>query len=77
MKIQILEESGYNHALLGLSLSYNQPVEKMPGVANRLANKDMAHNKFLESIIVWLDITAMRGWWQIMILICSKILYRM
>lgn len=32
--------------------------------AQRLACKDGGHNKFLESIVVWLDITAPRYWWQ-------------
>ncbi len=64
MKIEIINESGYDEALIGLSLSYNQPIEKMPEVARKLADKDGGHNKFLESICVWLDITAPRYWWQ-------------
>ena len=64
MKIEVLHEAGYAQALIGLSLSYKQPVKKMPQVAERLYFKDGGHNKFLESIIVWLDITAARYWWQ-------------
>lgn len=64
MKIQVLREAGYEEALLGLSLSYNQAVENMPKVANKLFNKEDGHNKFLESIVVWLDIAAPRYWWQ-------------
>ncbi len=66
MKIQILNESGFNEAMLGISLSYNQPfiIKKQYDVAKRLCNKDMAHNKFLESMQVWIDITAPRYWWQ-------------
>jgi hypothetical protein len=64
MKVQVLREAGYEEALLGLSLSYNQPVEKMSRVANRLYCHDDGHNKFLESITVWLDIVAPRYWWQ-------------
>jgi hypothetical protein len=64
MKIKILKEEGYNEALLGISLSRNQPLENMPHVAEILHNKDGGHNKFLESISVWLDITAPRYWWQ-------------
>ena len=64
MKVKLLSEAGYEEALLGLSLSYNQPVENMPEVAEGLADKDGGHNKFLESMIVWLDITAPRYWWQ-------------
>jgi len=64
MQAIILREAGYEEALLGLSLSYNQPMEAMRDVAFRLRDKDDGHNKFLESIAVWLDITAPRYWWQ-------------
>lgn len=64
MKIRVLREAGYEEALLGLSLSYNQPTEKMARVADRLYSHDDGHNKFLESIAVWLDIVAPRYWWQ-------------
>lgn len=64
MQITILSESGHREALLGLSLNKNQPVEKMTTVAARLAPMDGGHNKFLESIVVWLDIRAPRYWWQ-------------
>lgn len=64
MKVQVLREAGYEEALLGLSLSYNQPIEKMARVANRLYCHDDGHNKFLESMAVWLDIVAPRYWWQ-------------
>jgi hypothetical protein len=64
MNIKILNESGYKEALLGLSLSYGQPISKMGSVADKLFNKDGGHNKFLESIQVWIDITAARYWWQ-------------
>jgi len=62
MKVTILKEAGYEEALLGLSLSYeSEPSER---VAKHLAHKQGGHNKFLESIIVWLDVTAPRYWWQ-------------
>jgi hypothetical protein len=64
MRIKVLDEHGYELALLGLSLSYRQDSEKMPEVARRLALKGGGHNKFLESITLWLDITAPRYWWQ-------------
>lgn len=64
MHVTIVEEQGYNTAMLGLSLSYNQDPARMPAVAERLALKGNAHNKFLESIAVWLDIDAPRYWWQ-------------
>ena len=64
MKIEVLREAGYTEALLGLSLSYNTQLDRMPEVALRLAGMDKGHNKFLESIVVWLDITAPRYFWQ-------------
>ena len=64
MNVQILREAGYDEALLGLSLSYDQPVERMGAVAAKLAAHDSGENKFLESMIVWLDIVAPRNWWQ-------------
>jgi hypothetical protein len=60
----VLREAGYEEALLGLSLSFNQPVDKMEPVATRLCHKDGGHNKFLETLAVWLDVTAPRYWWQ-------------
>ena len=62
MKVYILEEHGFTSALLGLSLSYNSSPSKK--VADSLVWKDGGHNKFLESMIVWLDIEAPRYWWQ-------------
>ncbi len=62
--VKILEEAGYKQALLGLSLSYGNPKTDTVSVAKKLYNKDGGHSKFLESIVVWLDITATRGFWQ-------------
>ena len=64
MKVVVLNEAGYDEAMLGLSRSYNKPLYDMPNVAEKLYRKDGGHNKFLESIVVWLDITAPRYWWQ-------------
>lgn len=64
MKVAILREAGYDEALLGLSLSYDRPIEAMPAAAVRLCDKDGGHNKFLEHIVVWLLVTAPRYWWQ-------------
>lgn len=62
MNIQVLREAGYSEALLGLSLSYNSEPSKR--VADRLAFKGGGESKFLESMMVWLDINAARYWWQ-------------
>ena len=64
MNVKILKECGYEEALLGIGLSRNQPIDNMPEVAKLLAPKDGGHNKFMESIYVWLDITAPRFFWQ-------------
>ncbi len=64
MRVHILEEHGYSSALLGLCLSYNQDPKKMPAVACKLRFKGDGHNKFLESIVVWLDMDAPRYFWQ-------------
>lgn len=64
MHVRILEEHGHDSALLGLSLSYDQARERMPAVAERLTFRGDGHNKFLESILVWLDVTAPRYFWQ-------------
>jgi len=65
MKISILNESGYNEALLGLGLSYNiTDKDQLQKVSQTLYNKDGGHNKFLESIMVWLKIDAPLYWYN-------------
>lgn len=64
MIVHVLRECGYEQAMLGLSLSFDKPVGDMPKVAEKLYCKEGGHNKFLESIVVWLDVTAPRYWWQ-------------
>lgn len=64
MCVTKIDEAGYDAALHGLAHNKKQPVAKMPDVAQKLAHKDGGHNKFLESITVWLDVRAPRYWWQ-------------
>lgn len=67
MRVNIINEDGLDEAMLGLSLSYNKEIkngDEMFAVAKKLASKDGGHNKFLESIVIWIDITAPRYWWQ-------------
>lgn len=64
MNIEIIEEAGIDSALKGLSLSYNAKIESMKDVSLKLYDKDRGHNKFLESIVMWIDIKAPRYWWQ-------------
>jgi hypothetical protein len=64
MKTTIIKEAGYDEAILGLSLSKGATIERTKDVAIMLHDKDGGHNKFLESIYIWLDVTAPRFWWQ-------------
>ena len=63
MKINIIEEHGFESAMRGLARSFNQDVSKMPKVALNLANKDGGHNKFLESMTVCFDLEAPLFFW--------------
>lgn len=75
MKTTIIGECGYEQALFGCGLSYGLtsgyefdqykwPFERMVQATSKLAHLNGGHNKFLESIVVWLDIMAPRYWWQ-------------
>ena len=39
-------------------------LNRLDTTSDKLAPLGNGHNKFLESMIVWLDIKASRGWWQ-------------
>lgn len=76
LTLSILKESGYNEALLGMSLSYYDGAssieewwteEKITRAARRLeslAFKGLGHSKALETIQVWFLLTATRAFWQ-------------
>jgi hypothetical protein len=64
MSVKKVQEAGYKPALVGLAHNKKQSPDKMSVVAEKLADKDGGHNKFLESIIVWLDVRAPRYFWQ-------------
>lgn len=64
MKVYDIEEHGFDRAMRGLARSYNQDVKNMPEVALKLGPKDKGHNKFLESIVVWMEIEAPRFFWS-------------
>lgn len=76
MIIKLLREAGHEEALLGMSLSYYDHAEPLDQWwdemkrlraakrAKALAHRQGGHNKFLESIQVWLFVQASRGWWQ-------------
>ena len=64
MKTIVLREAGYDEAALGFSLSYDSTVERAKALFPTFAFKQGGENKFLESIMIWLDVTAPRFWWQ-------------
>lgn len=76
MKVKVLGEYGYEWALLGLSKSFKdrripheewwtpERFSKLSETSKSMASADGGHNKFLESMQVWVDIEAPRGWWQ-------------
>jgi hypothetical protein len=76
MKVTILHEAGYLASLFGLGLSHGLTSDTTPAeldvatldrlhqIAFKLCDSDGGHNKFLESIQVWLDIDAPRFWWS-------------
>ena len=58
MKVKVLSESGYNEAVLGFSLSYNTTIERTKTILPKYAFGIPGENKFLESIVLWIDINA-------------------
>jgi len=66
MHVTVLNESGFDQAIYGLSLSHGADARspQLRATAKRLAFQDGGHNKFLESICVWLDIRCPRYLWQ-------------
>lgn len=75
MQVKVLEEAGYEWALYGMALSFHdrkidvgswwpEQFARAKIRAEKLAHKDGGHNKFLESICVWIDIEAPRAWWS-------------
>lgn len=75
MKVTVLQEAGFEEALRGMAYSYHDrgvPVDswwatqrfKSISRADKLAHMEGGHNKFLESIQVWIDVEASRAWWS-------------
>jgi len=76
MEIHILREAGYEEALKGMVMSFEtecplydvwtdtNDMDHMEHVARKLYNKDGGHNKFLEHIMLWVDIRASLAWWK-------------
>lgn len=64
MEAIVRGEYGYELAVEGIGYSFGiNDQERLKGVAEKLAPKDGGHNKFLESMQVWIEITAARYWW--------------
>lgn len=64
MRVNVLEDTGWQQAIYGLSLSYGTDFETAAKTAERLCGKDGGHNKFLEAMYVWLKVQGPRYWWQ-------------
>lgn len=73
MQIRIIEEAGHTAAVTGLKFSMKPEcnlgdIEEVKYASTKtsrtLASKDGGHNKFLESIMVWMDIKAPLYWWK-------------
>lgn len=76
MKVHLLKEAGLEEALLGMALSYYDHAEPLETWwddekkqraykrATSLAFRGGGHNKFLESIQVWVFVQGSRGWWS-------------
>lgn len=64
IEVNKVEEAGYNSALLGLSFNKKKDPAEMVKVAGKLAFMDHGHNKFIESIVVWLEVKGPRYFWQ-------------
>lgn len=64
IRTTIMAEQGYPFAIEGLSLSYEKSIERAIEVSKTLKDKDHGENKFLESIDVWVKVSAPRNFWQ-------------
>jgi hypothetical protein len=64
MKVKVLNEYGYEEAVLGFSLSYNTNIDRVKQILPKYAFGVPGEGKFLESMIIYLDVTAPRFWWQ-------------
>ena len=74
MKVEIIGEAGFEEALYGIGLSYGLTSElpfiefidddhllsRVWDVSDRLCDKEDGHNKFLESMQLWISINAPR-----------------
>ena len=73
MEIKIIEEAGHRAAVTGMKFSHQQEcflddIQEVTYVDTSstrvLSGKDKGHNKFLESIMVWVDIRGPLYFWK-------------
>lgn len=64
MKVNVIKECGYEEAVLGFSLSYNTSLDRVKQILPKYAFGVPGEGKFLESMMIWTDVTAPRFWWQ-------------
>lgn len=77
IKTKVLRDEGYGEALFGMGLSHGLTTqhachdslpdhvkERLHAVSLKLCGKGGGHDKFLESMQVWLDVTAPLYWWK-------------
>jgi len=63
VKVSVLRESGYEEAVLGFSLSYNSTIDRTKQILPKYAFGVPGEGKFLESIFMWIDVTASTKFW--------------
>lgn len=64
MKAEVIEEAGLKSATFGFSLSWNSTISRSQNLLPTFAFKQGGENKFLEHIMIWINVIAPRYWWQ-------------
>lgn len=64
MDVKILKECGYEESLLAIATNKKKYDRDMTNVARHLSQAGGGHDKFLEMIHLWLDMTTCRSIWQ-------------
>jgi hypothetical protein len=64
MNVLKIKECGFDEAVLGFSLSYNTDIERVKQILPKYAFGVPGEGKFLEQIMLWVDVTAPRFWWS-------------
>lgn len=63
MNVTIMSEHGYAEAAEGFSLSYNTSIERAMTLLPLYAHKGGGESKFLESIVIWMNVNFSRSVW--------------